>query len=187
MVSQFESPHNVGLLGDIDFSFPPGTHALGRLDKDSEGLLLLTTDKRATQLLFSNGTVHRRTYLVMVQNEITPATFAQLKSGVAIKVKNNEHYIARPAALERIEDPHVYYGFAKDKREAFAHTWLLITLTEGKYRQVRKMVLACQHRCLRLIRLSISGIQLGDLQPGEVKEIGEKLFYELLGIQVPEG
>lgn len=185
MVSQFVSPHAVGLLGDLDFIFPPDTHALGRLDKDSEGLLLLTTDKRATRLLFSGDKLHRRTYLVMVQNEITTETFEQLENGIAIKVKNAEHYIAKPAAIERIDDPLIFYPYAKDRREGWPHTWLLITLTEGKYRQVRKMVLTARHRCLRLIRLSISGIQLGNLQPGEVKELEEKDFYELLGIQAP--
>ncbi len=187
MVSQFVSPHNVGLLSELDFKFPPGTHALGRLDKDSEGLLLLTTDKRATRLLFSDEIPHLRTYLVMVQNDITSETFKQLQKGIAIKVKNAEHYIAKPVALERIEDPLIFYPYSKDKREAWPHTWLLIALTEGKYRQVRKMVLAAHHRCLRLIRLSISGIQLGDLRPGEVKELEATHFYELLDIQVQGG
>src|ERR1700733_15348898 len=74
MVSQFVSSHKVGLLGELNFTFPAGTHALGRLDKDSEGLLLLTTDKRAGRLLFLSGLPHLRTYLVMVQNELSPET-----------------------------------------------------------------------------------------------------------------
>ena len=184
MVSQFISSHNVGLLGDLDFKFPPGTHALGRLDKDSEGLLLLTTDKRTTRLLFSDESSHLRTYLVMVQNKITPATFAQLQNGIGIKIKNAEHYLAKPAALKCIDDPSIFYHYAQDKREAYPHTWLLITLTEGKYRQVRKMVLAARHRCLRLIRLSISNIHLGNLKPGEVRELEENNFYRLLDIRL---
>lgn len=183
MVSQFVSTHNVGLLCELDFEFPPGTHALGRLDKDSEGLLLLTTDKRATRLLFLDATPHPRSYLVMAQNKITAETFAQLQNGIGIKIKNAEHYIAKPAALRRVDDAMTLYPYAKDKRDAWPHTWLLITLTEGKYRQVRKMVLAARHRCLRLIRLSISDINLGDLKPGEVKELTGKNFYQLLSIQ----
>lgn len=183
MVSQFISSHDVALLGGLDFDFPPGTHALGRLDRDSEGLLLLTTDKRATRLLFSDKTPHLRTYLVMVQNYITSETFTQLQNGIGIKVKNAEHYIAKPTALKRVDDAMTLYLYAKDNREAYPHTWLLITLTEGKYRQVRKMVLAARHRCLRLIRLSISGIHLGKLKPGEVKELTGENFYQLLGIQ----
>jgi len=182
MVSQFVSSHAVGLLGDLDFKFPEGTHAIGRLDMDSEGLLLLTTDKRVTRLLFLASKPHLRTYLVMVQNEITPATFQQLKDGIPIKIKNGDTYIAKPTAIEIISNPNELYPFANDRREVYAHTWLLITLTEGKFRQVRKMVLAARHRCLRLIRLSISNITLGDLKPGEVKEVDEKTFYGLLGI-----
>lgn len=184
MVSQFVSSHAVGLLGDLDFKFPEGTHALGRLDMDSEGLLLLTTDKRATRLLFLASKPHLRTYLVMVQNKVTPNTFQQLRDGIPIKIKNAETYIAKPTAIEIISNPNELYPFASDRREVYPHTWLLITLTEGKFRQVRKMVLAARHRCLRLIRLSISNITLGDLKPGEVREVDEKTFYGLLGIAV---
>ena len=183
IVSQFVSSHSVGLLGDLDVEFPEGTHAIGRLDKDSEGLLLLTTDKRVTRLLFLAKVPHLRTYLVMVQNEITPQTFKQLQEGIPIKIKDGEHYIAMPASIEIINDPVSLYPFANDHRQQYAHAWLLITLTEGKYRQVRKMVLAARHRCQRLIRLSISDIHLGEMKPGEVKEMDENTFYSLLGIQ----
>lgn len=184
MVSQFVSSHAVRLLGDLDFDFPGGTHAIGRLDNNSEGLLLLTTDKKVTRLLFLGSTPHLRTYLVMVQNEMTAATFEQLKNGIPIKIKKGETYIAKPAAIEIITDPLRYYSFANDYRAAYPHTWLLITLTEGKYHQVRKMVLAARHRCLRLIRLSISNICLEDIQPGSVKELDQKTFYDLLEINV---
>lgn len=184
MVSQFKSAHKVGLLGDQDFQFPPGTHALGRLDKDSEGLLLLTTDKRATGLLFLDSVPHVRTYLVMVQNELSAKTLEMLKTGITIKIKNGENYVARPTGIKRIDNATAYYPYATDHREAYPHTWLLITLTEGKYRQVRKMVMAARHRCLRLIRLSISDVTLGDLKPGEVREVNKDNFYRLLGINV---
>ncbi len=184
IVSQFVSTHAVGLLGDLEFKFPEGTHAIGRLDMDSEGLLLLTTDKRVTRLLFLASKPHLRTYMVMVQNEISPVTFQQLQDGIPIKIKNAETYIAKPTDIKIINDATALYPFAKDKREVYPHTWLLITLTEGKFRQVRKMVLAARHRCLRLIRLSISNITLGDLKPGEVREVDEDSFYRMLGIDV---
>lgn len=187
MVSQFVSTHAVGLLGDLDFNFPAGTHAIGRLDKDSEGLLLLTTDKRVTRLLFLGEQPHLRTYLVMVQNEISTTTFEKLKEGIPIKIKNAATYIAKPCSIQIIKTPIQLYPFATDPREIYPHTWLLITLAEGKYRQVRKMVLAARHRCLRLIRLSISNISLGGLKPGEVKELDEKSFYELLLINNENG
>ena len=184
MVSQFVSPHAVGLLGDMDFNFPEGTHAIGRLDIDSEGLLILTTDKRVTRLLFLASKPHLRTYLVMVQNEMSAAAFQQLKEGIPIKIKNGQMYIAKPTSIEIIKNAEELYPFASDRREVFPHTWLLIKLTEGKFRQVRKMMLAARHRCLRLIRLSISDIYLGNLKPGEVKELDEKSFYALLGIKL---
>ena len=185
MVSQFISSHKVGLLGDLDFDFPEGTHAIGRLDNESEGLLILTTDKRVTRLLFLAEQPHKRNYLVMVQNEITPQTFQQLQEGVAIRIKEGEYYTAKPDAIEIIKNPAALYPYAPDRREQYPHTWLLITLTEGKFRQVRKMVLAVRHRCLRLIRLSISNLQLNDLPPGKVRELDQKDFFESIGIPLP--
>ena len=185
MVSQFVSSHKVGLLGDLDFDFPEGTHAIGRLDNESEGLLILTTDKRVTRLLFLAVQPHKRTYLVMVQNEITPQTFQQLQEGVSIRIKDGEYYTAQPDAIEIIRHPVSLYPYATDHREAYPHTWLLITLSEGKFRQVRKMVLAVRHRCLRLVRLSISNLHLYDLPPGAVKELDQTEFYKSLGIGLP--
>lgn len=180
IVSQFVSNDKVALLGEIDFDFPNGTHAIGRLDKDSEGLLLLTTDKKITRLLFSGSKPHLRTYLVMVQNEMSEATFQQLKEGVPIKISNGEKYIAKPESVFRVSNPVSLYPWAMDKRENYPHTWLLITLTEGKFRQIRKMVLSLRHRCQRLIRLSIENITIDGIEPGQVKEIDEDSFFKLL-------
>ncbi|HEV7620809.1 MAG TPA: pseudouridine synthase, partial [Flavisolibacter sp.] len=70
MVSQFISKDDVGLLGDLDFKFPEGTHAIGRLDSNSEGLLILTTNKKVTKLLFQGEQPHKRTYLVEVNHAV---------------------------------------------------------------------------------------------------------------------
>ena len=180
MVSQFISSHKVPLLGDLNFNFPEGTHAIGRLDKTSEGLLILTTDKTVTRKLFLAAQPHKRSYLVMVQNKVTAETLSRLQQGISIQIKTGEYYIAKPEAVEIISDPKALYKYATDSREIYPHTWLLITLTEGKFRQVRKMVLAVKHRCIRLIRLSISNILLGDMEPGAVREIDEESFYKHL-------
>ncbi|HEU5054302.1 MAG TPA: pseudouridine synthase [Hanamia sp.] len=182
IVSQFISSDKVPLLGSIDFDFPVGTHAIGRLDKDSEGLLLLTTNKKITRLLFRGSKPHLRTYLVMVQNEISEATFQKLKEGVPIKIANGENYVARPEAVFRVSDAVSLYPWAMDQRENYPHTWLLITLTEGKFRQIRKMVLALRHRCQRLIRLSIENITVDRIEPGQVKELDEVSFFKLLNL-----
>ena len=181
MVSQFVSSHDVCLLGDLKFEFPEGTHAIGRLDNHSEGLLILTTDKRVTRLLFNSKTTHKRSYLVMVQNKVSETALHKLREGVHIKVKEGIEHFAKPYAIERIENPKELYSFATDYRDGYPHSWLLITLTEGKFHQVRKMVLAIGHRCQRLIRLSIDDIRLGDLEPGKVKEMAETDFYNLMG------
>ena len=180
MVSQFISSHDVPLLGDLAFDFPPGTHAIGRLDAPSEGLLILTTDKSVTRKIFLAEKPHVRSYLVMVQNKISPENFFRLQEGVPIKIQGGETYIAKPLSIKIITDAISLYPYSVDPREAYPHTWLLITLTEGKFRQVRKMMLAVRHRCLRLVRLSISNILLDDLPPGKVKELSENEFCEFL-------
>jgi 23S rRNA pseudouridine2457 synthase len=179
MVSQFVSPYNVRLLGDLDFKFPKGTHAVGRLDSDSEGLLLLTTNKKITRLLFQDKK-HSRKYLVMVRNNVSAETLQQLRSGIPIKIIGGNYYTAVPQDIEIVDEPLQLYKYAQDHRDKFPHTWLLITLAEGKYHQVRKMVFNAGHRCYRLVRLSIENLTVEDIPPGEVKEIEEKEFFRLL-------
>lgn len=180
MVSQFVSSHKVPLLGNINFDFPEGTHAIGRLDSPSEGLLILTTDKTVTRKLFLAKEAHTRSYLVMVQHKMTQESFLKLQAGINIPINNTEFYLAKPQSVKIITKPTLLYKYATDPREIYPHTWLLITLTEGKFRQVRKMVMAVKHRCLRLIRLNISNINLGDIEPGAVKEIDGEKFFSLL-------
>ena len=182
MVSQFISTDKVHLLGDLDFNFPEGTHAIGRLDNDSEGLLLLTTNKKVTRLLFQGEKKHTRTYLVLVKNIVSEETLKQLATGISIRVKGGINYISSPCEALIVTDATSIYPFATDTREAYPHTWLLLTLTEGKFHQVRKMVLAVNHRCLRLIRVSIENVVLEKLNPGEVKELEEADFFRLLEI-----
>jgi 23S rRNA pseudouridine2457 synthase len=186
MVSQFISTDKVHLLGDLDFDFPEGTHAIGRLDNDSEGLLLLTTNKRVTRLLFQGEKKHTRTYLVLVKNIVSEETVKQLATGISIRVKGGANYISSPCETSIVRDASSIYPYASDTREAYPHTWLLLTLTEGKFHQVRKMVLAVNHRCLRLIRVSIENLELGDLKPREVKELEETAFFRLLDIERPK-
>lgn len=181
MVSQFVSPDDVRLLGDIDFEFPEGTHAIGRLDSNSEGLLILTTNKKVTRLLFEGELAHKRTYLVQVRNEVSKESLEQLRSGVYIEVKGGERYLARPEAVSFACKPD---GFTelKNHYHTVPHSWLQITLTEGKFHQVRKMVGAIRHPCKRLIRISIEDLELGDLPSGAVREMEEKEFFRLLKI-----
>lgn len=183
MVSQFVSPDKVGLLGDLDFDFPEGTHAIGRLDNNSEGLLILTTNKKVTKLLFESKTPHKRTYLVQVKDVMNQESLELLRTGITIIIKGGVDYVTPPCDVEIVERPEGLFRGGFDFRPDIPHTWLLITLTEGKFHQVRKMVGAVHHRCQRLIRVSIEDLMLGDLQPGCVKEIEETEFFSQLKIE----
>jgi len=180
MVSQFISSHEVRMLDAVDFDFPEGTHAIGRLDKDSEGLLLLTTDKAVTRLLFQSTIPHKRTYLVQVKNKVSEATARQLAAGIAISAPFGKEYFTAPCLVEVVEKPTFVSETSIVLHEKVLSSWLYITLTEGKFHQVRKMVAAVHHKCVRLIRTSIEGLTLGTLQPGEVREVDRRYFYEQL-------
>jgi 23S rRNA pseudouridine2457 synthase len=183
MVSQFVSSHPVPLLGDLEFNFPEGIHAIGRLDKPSEGLLLLTTNTKITKLLFESKIPHQRSYLVMARGKVSDEKIEQLTNGVSILLRDNKgDFITTPCLVKRIIDPKEIYSYAVDFREAYDHTWLLMTLTEGKFRQVRKMLLSIGHACMRLIRVSIGDLQLNHLPPSGVKEIEEQELCQLLNI-----
>ncbi len=181
MVSQFISPHNVRLLGDLDFDFPEGTHAIGRLDNESEGLLILTTNKKVTKLLFESTIPHKRTYVVKAKYYVTEEEVQRLRDGVDMPVGIHEVYTTKPCEVRIVPQPEGLEQRPGDYNNN-PHTWLEITLTEGKYHQVRKMLGAIHHRCQRLIRTSIESLELGDLKSGAVKEIPEEEFFALLGI-----
>lgn len=190
MVSQFVSSHPVHLLGNLNFEFPEGTHAIGRLDNHSEGLLLLTTNKKVTKLLFQGHKPHSRTYLVQVKNKITPATAQALASGIEISAPNGSKYLTSPCKVEIVEDPlpyqHVFDASILTTsiplHQNVITSWVLITLTEGKFHQVRKMVAAVHHRCIRLIRVAIENIYLENMPAGAVKELKEADFFKLLDL-----
>lgn len=182
MVSQFVSTHDVNLLGSLDFDFPPGIHAVGRLDNHSEGLLILTTNKKLTRLLFLSEVPHKRTYLVQVNNTVSEEKLKQLQNGVSIKIKNGINYTTTPCDVSIITEPELLYPPGERLTAYPPFTWLLITITEGKFHQVRKMIYAIRHKCKRLIRISIEDLQLGNLKAGAVLEMEEKELFEKLKI-----
>jgi len=180
MVSQFVSTHDVKLLGSINFAFPEGTHAIGRLDKNSEGLLLLTTDKKVTSLLFQGKQPHTRTYLVQVKHKVSPETVAKLASGIIISAADGGEYMTTPCDVRLIDEPEFIHEPELPLHENVLYSWLLISLQEGRFHQVRKMVAAVHHKCIRLIRISIEDIELGKILPGEVQELSHESFYRKL-------
>ena len=130
--------------------------------------------------MFESKVPHKRTYLVQVRDVVTPQKLAQLQTGVSIHIKGGVDYTTSPCEVEIVTKPAGLYKRPDEFLEGLPNTWLLITLTEGKFHQVRKMVDAVRHRCKRLIRVSIEDLKLNDLQPGEVREIGEEEFFKQL-------
>lgn len=144
--------------------------SIGRLDQDSEGLLLLTTDGKVSARVRSK-TVEKE-YYVQVDGDITPAAIQQLREGVTIYTRS-KGYTTLPGEARRLDPAPIFPPRAK-KTRAGRHrpsSWLSITLTEGKFRQVRKMTAAVGFPTLRLIRVRIGGITLGALPPGHVREV----------------
>ncbi len=180
MVSQFVSSHDVRLLTDLNFNFPEGTHAIGRLDQNSEGLLLLTTNKKITKLLFQGTVSHKRTYLVQVKNAMSLETADKLAAGIEITSKLGTSFKTTPCEVKIVEKPVDLFEAGTLLHKNVITTWLTITLTEGKFHQVRKMVAAVNHKSIRLIRISIEDVKLESMLPGAVVEIDEATFFEKL-------
>nr|WP_294936676.1 pseudouridine synthase [uncultured Flavobacterium sp.] len=156
-------------LGEL-FDFPEGIMAIGRLDEDSEGLLLLTTDGMMSEIVRSK-TVEKE-YFAQVDGIITQAAVERLKNGVEIGFKGIR-YTTKPCEARIIEELPNYIGEGRrirDERHG-PTSWLSITLTEGKFRQVRKMTAAVGLPTLRLIRIRVGEIGLHNLKAGEVLEV----------------
>lgn len=155
-------------MGELH-DFPEATMAIGRLDEDSEGLLLLTTDGMMSELVRSKKV--SKEYYVQVDGIITDEAIEKLKSGVEIGF-DGKKYITRKCDAFKIENPNFAARSKKIRDERHGPTsWLSITLNEGKFRQVRKMTSAVGFPTLRLVRVRIGNIKLNDLKSGEVIEV----------------
>lgn len=156
------------LLGEL-YDFPEGTMAIGRLDEDSEGLLLLTTDGMVSELIRSKKI--EKEYFVQVDGMITDEAIAHLQKGVEIGIRNVK-YVTKPCKVYKLAaDPGFPPRIKKIRDDRHGPTcWISITLTEGKYRQIRKMTAAAGFPTLRLFRIRIGNIFLNDLPAGEVVE-----------------
>jgi 23S rRNA pseudouridine2457 synthase len=146
----------------------------------SEGLLLLTTNKKVTRLLFQGTRPHVRTYLVQVKNKVHPETINALRNGVVISAPNSTTYTTAPCKVELVDPPNSLWDNGVKLHENQQTDWLSIELTEGKFHQVRKMVATMHHRCIRLIRWSIEEINVEGIKPGQVKEVDEAYFFKAL-------
>lgn len=157
---------NKKMLGEL-YDFPLETMAIGRLDEDSEGLLFLTTSGEMSEIVRSKKV--EKEYYVQVDGLIDDEAIEKLKTGVEIGV-NAEKYITKPCNAFRLETPPEFPERGKrirDERHG-PTSWASVTLTEGKFRQVKKMTAAVGFPTLRLVRVRIGEETLGDLKVGEV-------------------
>ena len=145
----------------------PGVYPAGRLDLDSEGLLLLTDDGRLQARIADPRFKTPKTYLVQVEGDVAEASIASLRQGVRLKDGQT-----LPAEVERIDDPALW---PRDPPVRFRKTvpdcWLRLTIREGRNRQVRRMTAAVGHPTLRLVRWQIGDWSIEDIAPGAWREV----------------
>ncbi|WP_215225237.1 pseudouridine synthase [Echinicola shivajiensis] len=163
--------------------FPKEVYPVGRLDKDSEGLLLITDDKALNHYLLNPQFGHKRCYVAQVEGVPEEENIQQLEKGVDIKVEGKVYHtkpakaelkINAPELPER--DPPIRY------RKSVPDSWLALTLIEGKNRQVRKMTAAVGHPTLRLVRWSMENLDIKGFEVGEVREFEQTEIYRLLRV-----
>jgi len=179
ILTQFtEEDGNPG-LASIYKDLPKDVYAVGRLDLDSEGLLVLTNNKSLNQKLLHPSNQHKRTYWVEVEGVPTKDELDALRRGVEINVKGlyrtlpAEVKLINPETLPDREPP-------VNELKHPVRSWLEIRLIEGKNRQVRKMTAKVGHPTLRLIRVAIEDLNLFPLSPGGITQISEKAIYKKL-------
>jgi 23S rRNA pseudouridine2457 synthase len=152
-----------------EFGFPKDVYPIGRLDADSEGLLLLSDEPGLNTRLLHPRNAHEREYWAQVERIPTPEALQQLSKGVVIqghKTMPGRVWLLDPQPVIAPRDPPIRV------RKSVADCWVGLELVEGKNRQVRRMTAAVGHPTLRLMRVRIGQFVLGDLPAGEWKELG---------------
>lgn len=180
MLSQFSGEGST--LKDLG-DFPPDAYPVGRLDKDSEGLLIITNDKSLNHRLLDPVHGHRREYYVQVEGDVTKEALHRLESGLLIQV-DKQAYRTKKAIAKLLKiapelperNPPVRY------RKTVPDSWISIILTEGKNRQVRKMTAAAGFPTLRLVRWAIEELTIEGFESGDVVELPRDSIYSSLGI-----
>jgi 23S rRNA pseudouridine2457 synthase len=171
VLSQFTSDEpGQRTLGDYDL--PPGVYPVGRLDKDSEGLLLLSDDGTFIKRLLDPLHGHPRTYLAQIEKIPDTNALNTLRSGLDLRI-DKKLFRTQPCHAVLLDsepllpprDPPIRH------RAKIPTSWIELTLVEGKNRQVRRMTAAVGHPTLRLVRIAMGDLQLGDLAPGAWRDV----------------
>lgn len=164
VLSQFRSEGNRPGLETLSLGLPKDVWPVGRLDADSEGLLLLTSDMTLRAHLTEPQFGHSRTYDVQVEGEVTEEHLAQLTEPMALRI-NKREVITKPAEARVVEEP----GWLPERhppirfRKSIPTSWLQMVLREGKNRQVRRMTAAVGLPTLRLVRTAVGSLTLASL------------------------
>jgi len=178
-ISQFISNEtrrkNKKLLGEL-YDFPKGIMAIGRLDEDSEGLLLLTTDGKLSEKIRSKSI--EKEYYAQVDGIITNEAIEKLQNGLEIGILGKKHFTQKCKA-SKIDNPNFPMRTVPIRMHR-PTSWVSITLTEGKLRQVRKMTAAVGFPTLRLVRIRIGGLYIYKLESGKIEKI-DNCFDNVLG------
>lgn len=178
MLSQLGSKDPVQLrkkrfLAEL-YPFRPGTMPIGRLDEKSEGLLLMTTDGKLSDTVNRSGV--EKEYFAQLDGCVTEAALEKMRRGIEIGMAGKK-YITQACKVCRIGVPDLPEASPKLRIGVHRPTsWISMTLTEGKFRQVRKMTAAAGFPTLRLVRMRIGHTHLGELRPGEVEELQNVSF-----------
>jgi len=173
VLCQFSTPSESDKRTLAEFGFPPDVYSIGRLDYDSEGLLILSDDARLNHSLLDPSHGHERSYFVQVENIPQPEQLKQLMSGVVIQGKKTlpcrVALLPAPPPLGEREVPIRF-------RASIPTAWIRLTLSEGRNRQVRRMTAAVGCPTLRLVRASIGKLSLADLaiEPGQWCKLGRE-------------
>ncbi len=175
VLSQFTDSEGRATLAD--YLSAPGFRVAGRLDYDSEGLLLLTDDGRLQQQIANPRHKQVKTYLVQVEGNITDQALGQLSSGLQLKDGPT-----LPARAKRVAPPQLWPRVPPVReRKSVADSWLELSIREGRNRQVRRMTAAVGFPTLRLVRVAIGQWRLENLLPGEYREATVNLPGENTG------
>lgn len=180
VLSQFSPEEGKQTLADF-FDVPKDVYPVGRLDFDSEGLLLLTNDKQLNHRLLHPKFLHQRSYWVQVDGAINENAIRELSNGVDINLDGKIYHTKNAIAKIFETDPIVQDRNPPIRfRKEIPAPWIELILTEGKNRQVRKMTAKVGFPTLRLIRNSIEDIHLNNMQPGEIIALTEQEIYQKL-------
>ena len=179
VLSQYTDESENKGLGSI-VSIPKGIYSVGRLDLDSEGLLILTNDKKLNQALLNPENEHKRTYHVEVEGIPSSSALKALNNGLCINI-NGKAYMTKKAEVSALIDYQLPERVPPVNRVKHPQTsWIELILTEGKNRQVRKMTAKVGHPTLRLLRVAIENLTIHRLLPGQLIEISKNLLLKKL-------